>query len=87
VHESIAVQERDPNYHGPILWDYENWNVIHRNDEYDKEFPGINGTDQDGKQKQSSILLCFGSSCFLCLLLELPAVLDTSIHDHDLSLV
>jgi hypothetical protein len=29
VVESLAVQEQDVNYQGPILWDYENWDVIH----------------------------------------------------------
>jgi hypothetical protein len=50
VNESIAIQEEDENYKGPTIWDYENWDVIHRNDEYDKEFPGVNGTDANGKQ-------------------------------------
>jgi hypothetical protein len=67
VNESIAIQEDDENYKGPIIWDYENWNVIHGNDEYDKEFQGVNGTDSDGKQPGPLLCYCLVDHFFATL--------------------
>lgn len=33
VNESIAVQEKDDTFYGPIIWDYEVYDVIHGYDE------------------------------------------------------
>lgn len=49
VEESLDIQERTPSHFtGPILRDYPTWNVIHRNDEYEKENGGEFGTTAPG---------------------------------------
>ena len=48
VNESIAVQAQDDTYTGPIIWDFENWDVIHDYDEFYKENPGEEGTNATG---------------------------------------
>jgi len=48
VNESIAVQAGNENYKGPIIWEYENWDVIYGSDEYFKENPGESGTNRTG---------------------------------------
>jgi hypothetical protein len=49
VEESIDIQERDSSFMGLIVREYENWDVIYDGDEYEKEHPGVNGTDREGK--------------------------------------
>jgi hypothetical protein len=49
VEESLDIQEKDSSFTGPIVREYENWDVIYFDDEYEKEQPGLNGTDRDGK--------------------------------------
>lgn len=49
VEESIDIQEQATSFTGPIIRDYENWDVIHTYEEFDKEMPGVNGTDAKGK--------------------------------------
>lgn len=46
VNESIRVQEKDKTFNGPIIYDYETWDVIHDNSEYEKNEPGIEGTNR-----------------------------------------
>jgi hypothetical protein len=61
VNQSIGVQERDENYKGPIIWDYENWNVIHGNEAYDAYDEGstvVQAAAVAGKQAEPGIILC-----------------------------
>jgi hypothetical protein len=50
VNESIKIQAEDTTrYNGPApSADYESWNVIHSNDEYEKENAGTVGTNRTG---------------------------------------
>jgi hypothetical protein len=65
VAESIAVQEQDVNYQGPILWDYENWNVIHTYENLEMENPetDVLGTSSAGECLLLWYLVCCCSSC------------------------
>ncbi len=44
VNESIAIQKQDPTYQGPILEDHDVYNVIYDYSEFEKEKPGVEGT-------------------------------------------
>lgn len=48
VDESLNIQQHTSHFTGPIIRDYETWNVIHRNDEYEKPNAGEFGTAADG---------------------------------------
>lgn len=48
VNQSVALQEENPNNVWPIVWNYTTWDVIHGYDEWDKEEPGVVGTDRTG---------------------------------------
>jgi hypothetical protein len=51
LEESIEIQENHDGYTGPIVKNYTNWDVIHDNEEYDKEkeAQGVNGTSREGE--------------------------------------
>ena len=48
IDADLAVQATDKTYHGPIITEYENFNVIHGWDEYGKDDAGKYGTDRAG---------------------------------------
>lgn len=48
VNESLALQEANPHNVWPVVWNYTLWDVIHGYDEWDKEFPGLHGTNNTG---------------------------------------
>ena len=45
IDEDLAVESTDETFSGPIINEYENFDVIHGWDEYDKDEPGKVGTD------------------------------------------
>jgi hypothetical protein len=50
VEESIDIQERDSSFMGPIIREYETWDVIYGGDEWGMmEHPGVYGSDVEGK--------------------------------------
>ena len=70
VDESIEIQENHDGYTGPIIKNYTNWNVIHGNDEYDKEeeMHGVEGTNRTGKTTvQDRVGQCEPRMCKLIL--------------------
>ena len=48
VNESVRMQDMDPRYTGPIIYNFTSFDVIHGDDEYYKENPGIDGTNRTG---------------------------------------
>ena len=48
IDRDLAVEATDETFTGPIINEYENYDVIHGWDEYDKEEPGKVGTDKRG---------------------------------------
>ena len=51
VNESLKLQEENPDSVWPIIWNYTLWDVIHGYDEWDKEVPGLEGTNLTGKHR------------------------------------
>jgi len=48
VNNSIALMEENPDNPWPIVWNHTMWYVIHGYDEWDKEEPGVEGTNHSG---------------------------------------
>ena len=48
VDETILLHDKDSSFSPPKDPDFVSWNVIHGYDEFDKENPGVDGTDKPG---------------------------------------
>jgi hypothetical protein len=49
MNETIALQEENPKNVWPAVWNFTSWDVIHGSEEWDKEEPGLKGTNRTGK--------------------------------------